>query len=349
MATRFNDKRKCFIAVYFILISTFSFAYDIVIKVADFGEVNYSFSLSKFIDARLNAGKPVGFTRIGISNKPEELRLPHNFAMYCDSVFHSGDLKYNNALNLIPVINQITIQETHDGGKEYSTVSLSVDYYLSNDPSCSLYYSSYIRISDQSGWDITKKHARNLSYAFFKSFQNLQKFIDAKESVKSKWTTNLSLLRDSVITLSDKVAQNSVSDGIYFSCKQLLDNKPSTDYPELLATIDTAKNTIEFTPKTSFFLNNSAFAIVKNHVVYIQIRNLAYQKAQLESGTRLAYYKNLTRRNSNVGAGLASVGLGMFGFVGAVTGSLIKSATSKYETIDKLYIDLETGLIDIMP
>src|ERR1700757_2960244 len=116
-------KKRSFLFLFLVFRMCAS-AYELTFKNVNFNGGPFKYSIQSFIDARINKNKPVGFTRVGISNKTEGIYLSADFAQQCLSAFYSGNIKFDKAFQLIAVINQVTIQETHSGGWEYSTVSL---------------------------------------------------------------------------------------------------------------------------------------------------------------------------------------------------------------------------------
>jgi hypothetical protein len=326
---------------------------------ADMGIQRYNFSFVGFVDCRLHKLTPAGYTRKG-EKGIEGISLPIALGSYCDTLFSAKNLvfdKSDTAFVFMPVINQITIQEIHDAKYEYSIVSLAVDYYEVYRDSCRLFYRSYVRINDKTMFSVEKLHSRSLALAFSESFGKLKRFIEQgilpfeengvlitsiREKQKENWKT---------FKLAKKL-----KDGIYFSSRQLLQNEPSLNYPKLISKVDTSFNAVSYNKKNNFFEVNSFYALVKDHELYIQLEDRLYHKCVLEYGSNLVYYKNLTSKE----AGIADRGPtrvlflgGQFGLLGAVATLAVNAAITKItppnSSADILYIDLESGLIDIQP
>jgi hypothetical protein len=325
---------------------------------ADIGFQKYNFSFVEFLDCRLHKLTPIGYTRK--EDKIEGITLPGVFSNYCDSFFRAPNLvfdKSDTAFVFMPVINQITIQETHDAKYEYSIVSLAIDYYEVYRDSCRLYYRSYVRLNDKTIFSAEKLHSTSLTLAFAESFGKLKKFINKGI---------LPFEENGVTTTSIKEKQNenwktyklakTLKDGIYFSSRQLLKNQPTLNYPKLISKVDTSFNAVSYNKKNNFFEVNSFFALVKDHELYVQLEDRLYHKCILERGTNLVYYKDLTSKEAGIAdqgpTRLLFIG-GRFGLLGVLATEAINTAISNSKppnsSADILYLDLESGLIDIQP
>ncbi|MGZ3866566.1 MAG: hypothetical protein ACXVC6_11125 [Bacteroidia bacterium] len=326
-------------------------AYELKLSVPFYSHGQYKFSILNFIDARLGKEKPVGFTRVGISNKTEGIFLPKDFESNCGEIFSKPEVGLIGARKLIAVINQLTVQETHGGGWEYSTVSLGIDYYLLDSNSYNLYYRSFIKTAASNGFDITKKHAENLEDAFMMSFDNLNNFFTNGGKAFEYSHIPSSVLMDSVFKQTNqKITGTGIKNGVFYSCKQVALNTPQKDLWNFLASIDTSKNEIYFPDRASLPNGNALFGFAKDNVLYVHIKKDTYHKAGLVDSTKLGYFKDVTRSKVATGAVVASAVLsGLFGFAGSIMGSGIKSSSVKIQRVDKLYFDLESGLWDIEP
>jgi len=323
-------------------------AYELKLKRSFLKGERYEFACSKFIDARLNKQKAVGYTRRGVSNKIEELKLPKNFAAYCDTLFGDAGIKYEGVLKLIPVITQITIQETHNGSNEFSHISLAMNFYMIENDSCFLYYSSFTKVNSESGFDITAKHGKYLTKAFSIIFNNLNVFTVNKSLQFKPLKINIIQLKDTLEITNNTFHEPPIKDGIYFSCRDLVNNEPSETFIDLIAKVDTSLTEVLFYESVPFFRRNSFFAFVKGNCLYLHLRDLTFHKANMDERNRLAHFKNLKRSQAGLGNGSNSVSLGyMFGLVGIAIETAIRY--SKKERPEELNLDLEIGLIDIAP
>ncbi len=141
---------------------------------------------------------------------------------------------------------------------------------------------------------------------------------------------------------------STIKDGVYYSCKQLANNNPNTACSGFLAGIDTAKPEIVLNATDAFLKNNTIYAFVKNHKLYVSTNYYKFYSSGVDG--RFGYLKNISRTQTSVGATVgAAVFGGLFGIAGGLVGSAIKSAGTKTIKLDRLYIDLETGLLDIEP
>ncbi len=325
-------------------------AYEVKLTGSVFKGERYEFAFAKFIDARLNYNKPVGYTRMGVSNRVEELVLNKKFNEYCDSVFNIKGIKYEGRIKLIPVFTQITIQETHSGGDEFSNVSLAMDFYKIEGDSCFLYYSSFTKVNSVNGFDITKKHGKNLSTAISVIFSNLNVFVSQESPLIKPAKISIGQLRDTLEIMNNTFHDAPLKEGIYFSCRDLINNEPSADFADLISNVDTSKNELFFSESTIFFRRNYFFAFVKKNTLYVHLKDLTYHRANIDKRNRLAYFKDLKRTRASIGAGIISAGLaGLFGLLGAAIGKSIMETLSKEEMVERLYLDMENGVIDINP
>lgn len=344
-------KKSSFLVVLFLLIFfNYLKAYEIDLKNASPAGGPFKFSFQSFIDARVNKSKPVGYTRVGMSNKTEPIYLAKNFGQQCLTVFNSGAIKYDYTIQLVAVINQVTVQETHSGGWEYSTVSLSVDYYKKEGDKLRLFYRSFVKTQKENGFDITKKHASNLCDAFAVSFENLQKYLDQGNGFFSGDLVSQAALEDTSNLRGLVIYKKQLGDGVYYSSQQILKNQPQKDQWNFLSAVDTTQNEILFTDRSKLPNSNALFAFSKNNVLYVNIRKDTYHKAGVDDSTNLGFYKDLVRTRASVGAGIAAASLGaLFGIAGYAAGNEIKRAAMIREMVARMYIDLETGVLDIEP
>ncbi len=344
------------IYIYFLaLFSSKLFALEVDIKGYYFDRAKFNFFIENFVDARMNKEKPVGYTRIGVSNRTEALTIPKNFNEHCYNFFRDYALNFDTSLKFICVINQVTIQESHSGGKEYSTASLSIDFYKSENDSCNLYFSSFVISNIQDGIDITKKHCYNLCKVFYESFSNLKAFVSRKsipfESNKKRLKEILHPIpAERVILTNDSI----VKDGLYYSSSQLSANNPSLYYARFLANIDTSENDLMIEKNDSLISDHNAFAFSKGNCLYINCQGRYFIKSGVNLNSNLAYFKNLKikiRTGDDVDDLIARILLGnLFGFTGSMVGSLyFQNGTSEVIIIPKRFIDLETGLVKIGP
>lgn len=334
----------------FILILFFSVrlgAFTVELRIRELKNASYNFSFSKFIDARPDKMKPVGVTRTGASNREESMHLRENFGKICDSIFSSEKLRYNKARIFIPVINQITIQETHQNGSQSSLVSLAIDYYIQTGDSCQLFFSNFVTREEQSSFDVTSKHGSNLIAAFQGTFRQLELFISSQKPPYSSIKVKLADLPDLLTT--NKTMKEVLKDGIYFNCRQIINDLPSPDRDNLLSGLDTSA-TIEFDKNNSFFKENLFFAFVKDHRLYVHVTGLLYQKATVEADKRRIYYENVTHY-SPASSARVSFGVGvMFGFPGIFAGTTTGNPIpGKIVSLGKVYLDLDNGLVSLRP
>lgn len=292
-----------------------------------FNSEKFSFRIDSFVDERLNKEAPVGFTKIGLKNKTEDMVLPADFGNYCRNFFSTALAQASGELRFIAVIQQLTVQELVVSGNEVSDASLSVDYYLWDEKSQTrrLFYRSYYKSIAGPVLDATKKHAKNLSNAFLVSFRDLSAYAQEKGAARANFVPLQSPAKDTIL-----------QDGLYYSLKQLLMNKPDP-LGAIAGSVDTA--TLEnYLDAEMFAPLSTACALVKNGTLYVCIRKNVYHKAVPVFGSRKLKVLDIQNKKSS----LKDYGYIInFGIVGA----LIVDVMNLSGKDSVLLMDMESGLM----
>lgn len=319
-------------------------AFEVGLVSEHFKSEKFDFKINSFIDGRINKTKYVGYTQLGTFKGIEDLFLPVDFGKYCNDFFKAAPIKFKNKKTFCAVINQVSIQEIADGSTQYSDVSLSIDYYLVDTikQECSLYYRSYLKSIKASEFDITKKHALNLSNAFLTSFLNLTDYINSKVSLFNYPSLKTNTLKDSLDKKLVLSKDTVIKDGVYYSTKQLYQNAPDIEMQKFLASIDTSRLELYLNEKVEVLMGPTCYAFVKNGILYPCVRKKLYHQAVIDFRHKLICVIDVNSKKSTIMNESASKPYYMFGIAGAIVGDVINA---KKVQGDVLYIDLDNGLI----
>ena len=330
-------RRSLFLLFLTLLSDARLHAIELTLDESLFRYQKLNFRVEAFVDARIRLEKPVGYTKAGISNRPEEILLPADFAKYCEGFFKNIFAANANKPSLVAVINQVTVLELTEKGNEVSDVLLSIDYYRRDSllGGYRRYYQTFHKAVFGPVMDATKKHGKNLSEAFLASFQQVSAFASTNSNVGGELINREKLFALQVDAAASKPANGDttqLADGIYFNAQQLLQNRPA-HAPSLLVKIEGLHP--ENYPDIRMTLPEAqCYAFVHKGQLYLCVRTSVYHRSKLSFASRQARVLDRSQA-SKKGVLLNSFGLEdvPLGAVATPSGSMSK----------ELLIDLESG------
>lgn len=329
-------KQPSLIGFLLLLLSAQFSAMELELDAKLFHAQKLNFRIEAFIDGRIAVAKPVGYTKLGLGNRPEAMLLPANFGRYCDSVFRFPARGAGTMPSLIAVIRQITVLELIERGNECSDVTLSMDFYRLDSASGSYgwYYQSYQKYIFGPVMDATSRHSKTLANAFFKSFEDLSAFMSGAggSGIGGEMVSREQLLLNSGREPADRSsADTTLSDGIYLNVWQLLKNRPA-HLPALQARVNSLK--VENTDASLVWPDAVCYAFVKNGELFVCARKSRYHKARINFAARQLQFQANRKQVK-----MATLG-NSFGISDAPLGA-VSSPSGSYS--HELLLDLESG------
>jgi hypothetical protein len=230
-------KSLLFVALIFLVnLKFFAFEYKVNLLEKSFKRAKYNFSILKVIDGRLNKQKPIGFIVERIHQQLETMWVGHDsLGESMTALFKTTHEMFDTSRKIMLVVNQSNIRHiygysTLSGNYNLLEVKLSFDYYKLNENKYELIYQQYITHTED--LKHIRKAAKAINVAFSETvklaMEDFNKQIALKSSLPFKELTADSLLSFLYRKQSQEVTNQNIKDGIYFSCKDLYLNKPST-------------------------------------------------------------------------------------------------------------------------
>ncbi|MCD9014236.1 hypothetical protein [Parachryseolinea silvisoli] len=321
-----------------------------LIREENFKGVKYNFGISKFIDARLDPSKPIGYIRRGYG---KEYVINDTLEHHLNSFLHSRPDIFNSNSKFVVVINQVSLRYMVLGSRqEPQTVTIALDYYSVNNGVCSLVYQQYVSWTENMAAVFSAAKGINMTFseALKRGFEQFDLEV-GKVGQISKWDVpSDSLFSRKTAKRLQVLDWTNAKDGIYFSPKDLYLNNPAhlTRW-EMPSRDSLFIRCAEI--KSPDYKIDQAFAIVKDKAIYIldgkdEANNDIYLRAYCDDQRKL-YFNSLGRPISNgdvVKKAVVGVGAPMAfgGIVGGVVNHAVNTSANKSAKIYRVDLDLAT-------
>jgi hypothetical protein len=245
---------------------------------------------------------------------------------------------FDTSLKIMLVLNQCNLRHIYGYHiAQAIEIKISFDYYKLNGDKYELIYQQYFIHKENT--KLVRNAAKAITIAFSETvklaMEDFNKQIALKTSLPVKELMADSLLGFLYKKQSQEVTNQNIKDGIYFSCKDLYLNKPSTFKDFSFNVSANRENPLNLNTKN--YIIEKAYAIVKEKRIFIFISDNYYKEALL-SDDRILYFPDVTRTSLSKSARANSAAVGVagailpLGFLGGLVTAMAQSEHRQKQT-----------------